>query len=459
MSSHIRVRFAPSPTGHLHVGNARAAIFNYLLARANGGSNLLRIEDTDTARSKDEYTESIMATLDWLGIDFDEKPVFQSGNLEKHKKIVETFLEEGKAYKCYCSVEELESLREKSQEAAFKYPGTCRNLENKSGVGFVVRFKLENLPAYLEFEDLIKGKISIESSVLDDFVIIKSDGIPTYNFAVVADDVEMEITHVVRGEDHIINTFRQNLIYQALGKIAPSFAHTSMILGPNGERLSKRHGATSVVDFKEQGILPQALLNYLVRLGWSHGDEEVFSKEQLCKIFTLEAVGTKNAIFDIAKLNWLNSVYLKELDFESFVARLSEINKANLDNFKDTDKTRRLFDLYKPRATDLLDLLSQIKETENFAANLNTKDVASLSIEAQSCVQAFLETAVKLNITTAAQLQELGTGLVKERNIKFPELAKPLRFLLCGKEQGASAFALAEIFGKEYFIKILNLLN
>jgi len=465
----VRVRFAPSPTGHLHVGGARQAIFNWLFAKANGGKFLLRIEDTDRERSKDEYTRSIVSAMQWLGLTIDEEIMIQSHNIDYHNKVAHDLIEQGRAYKCYCSIDELALLRESSSAVAFKYPGTCRSLtqvdhQQKAGQPYVIRFLLPKMPRHLDFKDLIKGDVSIESTILDDFVIIKSDLVSTYNFAVVLDDLKMQITHVLRGEDHIINTFRQILLYQALNEAIPLFGHASMILGPNGERLSKRHGATSVIDYKKMGILPEALFNYLVRLGWSHGDQEVFSREELIKIFSIDGIGTKNGIFDIAKLNWLNTVYLKALQPAAFLEMLSQIDpeSANFFNasFSASIKTTvfsKLLELYKPRSTTLLDLAQQLKTCISTHNNPEVNFVRSLSPDVSSLLKDFIQKAVVMPLFSAENLQNLSKQLVLLHGKKLPDLAKPLRYILSGYFEGASTFELCEIFGAEHLKTIFNL--
>jgi len=328
--SDLRVRFAPSPTGYLHIGGARTALFNYLLARQQQGVFILRIEDTDVERSTQESTDAILQAMEWLGLDYDEGPYFQSDRFDLYRAKIEQLLLEGKAYRCYCSAEELEKKRETALASGGKlgYDGTCRNRKDPpADAPFVVRFRTPQVGATL-FDDRIKGPISFNNEDLDDLIIQRTDGTPTYNFVVVVDDAEMRISLVIRGDDHINNTPRQIHIYQALGAPVPEFAHVPMILGADKKRLSKRHGATSVMAYREMGYLPEALVNYLVRLGWSHGDQEIFTKQELIEKFTLANVGRAAGVFNPDKLLWLNEHYIKTGDRERLGSLLAEILAA-----------------------------------------------------------------------------------------------------------------------------------
>jgi len=315
--SEVRLRFAPSPTGFLHVGGARTALFNWLLARKAHGKFILRIEDTDVARSTQESVDAILQGMTWLGLDWDEGPFYQSDNFPLYKEQVQRLLSEGKAYKCYCSAEELTAKREQALKDGGKpkYDGTCRDLApvEDDGRPYVIRFKAPQ-EGTTSWVDAIKGTISFENNELDDLIIQRTDGTPTYNFVVVIDDVSMGITTVIRGDDHVNNTPRQILLYQALGSPVPTFAHVPMILGADKARLSKRHGATSVMAYRDMGFLPEAMVNYLVRLGWSYGDEEIFTLEDLIQKFAIENVGRSAGVFNTEKLLWLNAHYIKNGD-------------------------------------------------------------------------------------------------------------------------------------------------
>ena len=322
--SEVRLRFAPSPTGYLHIGGARTALFNWLQARKEGGKFILRIEDTDVARSTQESVDAILEGMKWLGLNWDEGPYFQSEQFPVYREHVGKLLAAGKAYRCYCAPEELEAKREQAMKDGRKpkYDGTCRNLAaDLADRPHAVRFKAPQ-EGVTAFDDLIKGRISFSNDELDDLIIQRSDGTPTYNFTVVIDDATMDITTVIRGDDHINNTPRQILLYEALGHPVPRFAHVPMILGADKARLSKRHGATSVMAYRDMGFLPEAMVNYLVRLGWSHGDQEIFTPQELIEMFAIEDVGKSAGVFNPDKLLWLNAHYIKSADPERLAALL-----------------------------------------------------------------------------------------------------------------------------------------
>jgi glutamyl-tRNA synthetase len=322
--SDLRVRFAPSPTGFLHVGGARTALFNWLLARKSGGTFILRIEDTDVERSTRESVDAILDGMKWLGLDWDEGPFYQSDCFPLYKEYVQKLLDAGKAYRCYCSADELNAKRELAMQEGRKpkYDGTCRDLTGgPADQPYVVRFRAPQSGA-TSFDDLIKGTITFPNDELDDLIIQRTDGTPTYNFCVVIDDATMRVTTVIRGDDHVNNTPRQVQLYEALGFPVPRFAHVPMILGADKARLSKRHGATSVMDYRDMGYLPEALLNYLVRLGWSHGDDEIFSRDEMVQKFDIGGVGRSASVFNNEKLNWLNAHYIKNEDPERLAVLL-----------------------------------------------------------------------------------------------------------------------------------------
>ncbi len=314
-SAHLRTRFAPSPTGYLHIGGARTALFNFLFARHHGGTFVLRIEDTDRERSTDASIDAILTSLRWLEIDWDEGPFFQSKRTAAYVAAVERLLREGKAYPCYCSSALLDEKRKAALAAGRKpaYDGTCRDLAPRAGdQPHVVRFRGPK-EGETVIDDLVKGRVVFQNDELDDLILLRTDGSPTYNFCVVVDDVEMRISHVIRGDDHLANTPRQILLYQALGAPLPAFGHVPLILGPDKTRLSKRHGAMAVTAYRDMGFLPDAVVNYLVRLGWSHGDQEIFSRAELVEKFTIDGVGKSAGVFDVEKMLWLNGHYLRQL--------------------------------------------------------------------------------------------------------------------------------------------------
>ena len=321
----IRTRFAPSPTGYLHIGGARTALFSWLYARHFGGTFILRIEDTDLERSTPESIQAIMDGMEWLQLDYDEGPFYQMQRMDRYREVIQQLLSSGHAYRCYCSRERLDELRAEQQATKQKprYDGHCRDCADQgSDQPHVIRFK-NPLAGEVTFDDLVRGPITVANAELDDLIIARSDGTPTYNFTVVVDDWDMQITHVIRGDDHINNTPRQINILKALGAELPLYAHVPMILGGDGKRLSKRHGAVSVMQYHEEGYLPEALLNYLLRLGWSHGDQEVFSREQMIELFNLDSVNRSPAAFNQDKLQWLNQHYLKTEDPATLVKPFS----------------------------------------------------------------------------------------------------------------------------------------
>ncbi len=311
----VVTRFAPSPTGYLHVGGARTALYSWLLAKRQGGQFVLRIEDTDIERSTEEAKQAILDGMQWLGLNWDTGPIYQTDRFDRYKELIQQLLDNGQAYKCFMSSEELDAIREEQKAKGEKprYPGTWRDrTDHPEGQPFVIRFKNPQ-EGKVVFDDHVRGKIEISNSEMDDLVIQRTDGTPTYNFCVVVDDWDMGITHVVRGEDHINNTPRQINILKALGAPVPEYAHVSMILGDDGKKLSKRHGAVSVMQYRDDGFLPQALINYLVRLGWSHGDQEIFSVDEMIELFSVDAIGQSASAFNTEKLIWLNQHYIKSL--------------------------------------------------------------------------------------------------------------------------------------------------
>jgi len=325
----VRVRFAPSPTGDLHVGSARSALFNYLYARAKKGVYILRIEDTDEERNKEEAVRGILGGFDWLGMKPDEGPFFQSDRKALYRERAEKLLESGGAYKCVCTIEELDARR-KAAEAAkrpYRYERTCRGKTVPDGVPFVLRAKLPE-DGDLVFKDRILGEIRTSNKELDDFVVLRANGNAIYNFCVVVDDIDMRITHVIRGNDHVANTPKQIHLYRLMGAEPPEFAHIPMIHGPDGKKLSKRHGPVGILAWRDQGFLPEAMLSYLARLGWSHGDQEEFTREELERLFDLDAVNSSAAVFDVKKLEWVNGRLLRRLPAEDVAARLRPILEA-----------------------------------------------------------------------------------------------------------------------------------
>jgi len=451
--SQVRLRFAPSPTGYLHVGGARTALFNWLLARKQQGTFILRIEDTDVARSTQESVDAILQGMSWLGLDWDEGPFYQSENFPLYKQYVDKLLAEGKAYKCYCSAEELEAKREKAMKEGGKpkYDGTCRELppQPDDGRPYVVRFKAPQEGA-TSWNDLIKGRISFENGELDDLIIQRTDGTPTYNFVVVIDDATMGITTVIRGDDHVNNTPRQILLYEALGVPVPSFAHVPMILGADKARLSKRHGATSVMAYRDMGFLPEAMVNYLVRLGWSHGDEEIFSLDDLVQKFSIENVGRSASVFNQEKLLWLNAHYIKTGDpvrlAELVTPFLSErgVNPAEGPDLVAVVKT------LQERAKTMLELAdgavfyyrSELEYDEKGVAKFYNEQTPALLRELMAKLEALPELGVEA-------IEGVFKALCEEKGIKLGQVGPAVRLALSGTTASPGIYEMIEVFGKE----------
>lgn len=454
--SEVITRFAPSPTGHLHLGGARTAIFNWLLARHFGGKFFLRIEDTDLLRSRQEYTDSILASMKWLGLDWEGEPVYQTDRTDLYNQYVDKLLESGNAYWCSCTPEEVERMREKARQENRKprYDGHCRNLGLGPAEGSCVRLKIPDT-GKIVFDDMVKGRIAVDVSELDDMVIRRADGMPTYNMAVVVDDHEMGVTHVLRGDDHVSNTPRQILIYQALGLPVPTFGHVPMILGPDRQKLSKRHGARAVIEYEKDGMLPQALVSYLARLGWSHGDQELFSMEELKRFFNGDNLNPASAAFDPVKLEWCDSQFLRKTPLESLAqAVIPFLQKAGL--LKDSreisqEKLEALCAMFRERATNLKGLAEAMRPLLITADSLeyNPKDAAK-HFTPQG--KAHLENLKKLLIAADFQAEPLNDVLntyVAENNLKFRDVAPPLRTALLGFMGGSHLNETMALMGRE----------
>jgi len=436
--SDLRVRFAPSPTGYLHVGGARTALFNWLYARHFGGTFILRIEDTDTERSTQQSVDAILQGMEWLGLDWDEGPFYQTDNFPLYKQHVQKLLDDGKAYRCWCSQEELEAKREAAMAEGRKpkYDGTCRHRQDQPlDQPFVIRFKAPE-EGETEFSDLIKGRIAFPNAELDDLIISRTDGTPTYNFCVVIDDALMRISHVIRGDDHVNNTPRQIQLYQALGYPVPIFAHVPMILGSDKARLSKRHGATSVIAYRDMGYLPEALNNYLVRLGWSHGDDEIFSREEMTQKFDIAHVGRSPSVFNPEKLNWLNAHYIKQ----SEPARLAELLKPHL-------ASRGVTDTGSPALSGVISTLQERAQTLEemaeralfyYQAPTSYDEAALAKFDKPHLAAVFTKVAAKLTAAQpadAAAVDALFKELCAEHSWKMPQVGQPVRVALSGSTQ------------------------
>ena len=428
----IRTRFAPSPTGYLHIGGARTALFSWAYARRHGGKFILRIEDTDLERSTQESVAAILDGLRWLGLDWDEGPIFQMRRLQRYEEVADQLIATGHAYRCWMTREELDLLRREQVSRGEKprYDGRWRperGLVPPTDRPPVVRFRTPE-EGSVGWNDLVKGLIEFPNAELDDLVLLRADGVPTYNFGVVVDDLDMEITHVIRGDDHVNNTPRQIHIYQALKLGVPLFAHVPMILGADGERLSKRHGATSVVEYREMGILPEALVNYLARLGWSHGDEEIFSREQLVEWFDLAHVSRSAAQFNPEKLSWLNQQYMKHAPDERLAA-LTGLPPA-------------VVALLKDRAHSLAQLADEAKVFSFYPELPPAVEFHRGSFE---LLRSKLTTITWERAAIGAAIKDV----VKASGLKMPAIAMPLRKMVTGREQTPPIDAVLELLGRE----------
>ena len=446
----IRTRFAPSPTGYLHIGGARTALFSWAYARRHGGRFVLRIEDTDLERSTPESVRAILDAMDWLGLNYDEGPHYQTARMARYAEVIEQLLAEGKAYRCYCSKEELEAMREQQRAAGLKprYDGRWRDSQETppAGIDPVIRFK-NPLDGAVIIDDLIKGSVIIQNSELDDLIIARADGTPTYNFCVVVDDWDMQITHVIRGDDHLNNTPRQINILKALGAKVPQYAHVPMILGADGERLSKRHGAVSVMQYADDGYLPEALLNYLARLSWSHGDEEVFSLDQFVEWFDVNDVAGSPAKFNPEKLLWLNQHYIKQSSNERLASLLAPRLQAADITFRNGPQLEEVIELLKERATTLNDFVDMVRYF--YHAPVISAELADLYLTAhQSALLSAAREALSAVHWDKAAIAAGLKSVVAAQGAKFPALAMPLRVALTGSTQTPSIDATIELLGQ-----------
>lgn len=451
----VRTRFAPSPTGFLHIGGARTALFSWAYAKKHGGQFILRIEDTDVERSTPEAVQAIFDGMEWLGLSHDEGPFYQMQRMETYKKHIDQLLASGHAYYCYSSKDELDAMREHQRQQGLKprYDGKWRPEEGKTlpevpaGVPRVIRFKNPK-EGVVSWDDLVKGKIEIANAELDDLVIARGDGTPTYNFCVVVDDWEMGITQVIRGDDHVNNTPRQINLLNALGAAIPQYAHLSMILGDDGQKLSKRHGAVSVMQYCDDGYLPEAILNYLARLGWSHGDDEVFDLQQFCAWFDLDHITPSAAQFNTEKLNWLNAHYIKAADLDVLSAditqRLAKLNVA----VQAEPPIKNVLELYRERANNLNQLAADIAYFYEVPEAKSADVEKHITPEIKPVMEA-LHQKLKETTWTAELIQEVISGAVKENSLKFPKVAMPLRVMLAGIAQSPSIDQVMVILGKE----------
>ena len=451
-------RFAPSPTGFLHIGGARTALFNWAFARHHGGTFLLRIEDTDRARSTQEAIDAILDGMSWLGLDADDAPIYQHANAPRHIAIAEQLLADGHAYKCFCTAEEVEAMREKARAEGKppRYDGTWRDRdasEAPANAPFVVRFKAPQSGETV-IDDLVQGRIATANEQFDDLILLRSDGTPTYMLSVVVDDHDMAVTHIIRGDDHMTNAARQAQIYAALGWDVPQFAHIPLIHGPDGAKLSKRHGALGVEAYRNMGYLPEAMRNYLARLGWSHGDDEVFSTAQLIDWFGLEAIGKSPARFDTEKLDNVNAQHLNMADDAALVAEAIAINPALADF--ETQLTAAM-PLLKTRATRLPDIAADAA----FLAAQRPIDVDEklqkhLNEETRPHLQALATALEALDSWTSAEIETVIKAYMDENELKMGKLAPAFRASLVGNSQSPGIFDVLALLGKNEALQRLN---
>jgi glutamyl-tRNA synthetase len=454
----IRTRFAPSPTGFLHIGGARTALFNWLYARHVGGTFILRIEDTDQQRSTDESTQAILDAMVWLGLDWDEGPFFQAQRVDAHRAMVEKLIQEGKAYYCTCSPEVLEEKRKiaLAEGRKPKYDGACRKKNLKRSLNSVVRFRCPDVGSTV-VKDLVKGNIVFNNEELDDLIIERGDGYPTYNFAVVVDDADMQITHVIRGDDHVNNTPRQILLYEALGYEVPQFAHVPMILGSDKARLSKRHGATSVMAYKDMGYLPEALVNYLVRLGWAHGDQEIFGTDELIDLFSLDAVGKSPAVFNPEKLLWLNQHYIKSYSPDRLAEEMLPFWDKMGVSGPELSFARNIATDLRERAKTLVELAEGSRFY--FIDELTYEEEAArkfLTEEAAGHLEEIIHELPGLADYTKDGIETFLRDMSEKRNTKLKFIAQPLRVALTGKTVSPGIDDVMVTLGKERVLKKLR---
>ncbi|MBX9805763.1 MAG: glutamate--tRNA ligase [Alphaproteobacteria bacterium] len=458
----VITRFAPSPTGYLHIGSARTALFNWLYAKHMGGKFLLRIEDTDRARSTDEAIDAIFDSMSWLGLTWDEDPIFQFTRADRHAEVARQLLKEGKAYHCYCSPEELEQMREeaRAKNLPARYDGRWRDRapsEAPSGIPPVIRFKAPQ-EGETVIEDQVQGTVRLQNNQLDDMVLLRADGTPTYMLSVVIDDHDMDITHIIRGDDHLTNAFRQQHLYHAMSWEVPVFAHIPLIHGPDGAKLSKRHGALGADAYRDLGFLPEAMRNYLLRLGWAHGDDEVISTEQAIAWFDLPAIGRSPARFDVAKLTNLNAHYMREADdvrlVDLIMHPLSEVFKRTL-TAEERDRIVRGMPGLKQRAKTVVELIENARfyiERTPFDEKAETH----LSPDSLKMVAPVIARIKDLPEITEASTEGAVREIAESTGQKLGNLAQPLRVLLTGSTISPSIFEIMEVLGREETLKRLE---
>ena len=460
--SKVATRFAPSPTGPLHIGGIRTALFNWLYAKNNNGSFYLRIEDTDKERSKDEYKEQITKSLKWIGVENDGDEYIQSKKIEDHIKIANILLEKGFAYKCYCSTEEIEEqkLRAKQKKIPYIYDRKWRDkpeTEAPKDINPVIRFK-SKIEGNSILKDLVQGDVEIENSTIEDFIILRNDGSPTYNLSACVDDHQMNVTHIIRGDDHKINTFKQMQIYIAMNWELPSFAHIPLIHTTEGKKLSKRDKASTLDDYSKIGIMPQALRNYLLRLGWSYKDKEIFTKEESIKYFNLEGIGKSPSKLDMSRILSMNEHYIKSIDENDLYDQLSEYcesYKEKIPNEK-MAKVKSSLNFLKNKAKKLEDIYNNSKYIINDEVNFNQEDLKLIDENAKKIISDFLKEILKLDTFNRDKLEPIVQNLIKLNNTNFKGVGQPLRIMLIGSKFGPGIYDILTSLGKDEVIRRLD---
>ena len=456
----LTTRFAPSPTGFLHIGGLRTALYSYLYARKNGGKFLLRIEDTDLKRNSQEATIAIREAFNWCGLDYDGEVEYQSKRFDIYKKYIDQLLKDGKAYKCYTTQEELAQMRAEAEAKKLrpKYDGRYRDFTGTppQGIEPVIRIKAP-LDGVIEFTDGVKGYIKFNcEDILDDFIIARSDGSPTYNFCVVIDDALMGVTHIIRGDDHLSNTPKQIILYEALGFKIPEFFHVAMINGSDGAKLSKRHGATDVMEYKDMGYLPEALLNFLVRLGWSHGDDEIFSLHQMIELFDPYNLSKSASTYNQSKLEWLNSHYIKSLPFERLA---DDMLYFGLD-FRAIDKGHMLLDLLRERSKTLLELKNSALAIINRPTTYDQNAIKKFINDSNKILLDEFAKSLEFKEMDAKAIEKMTNEFLAKKDRKLKDLAQPIRIAITGNPVSPSIFEVIEIIGiNELKSRIQNFLN
>jgi len=455
----IRTRFAPSPTGYLHIGGARTALFSWLYARKHGGQFVLRIEDTDRERSTEASVNAILEGMTWMGLDYDEGPFYQTDRFDRYKEIIQMLMDNGHAYRCSCSKERLEKLREEQMAAKQKprYDGCCRHKDISADETHVIRFK-NPIEGSVVVNDLIRGKVVFQNSELDDLIIARTDDTPTYNLTVVVDDMDMEINHVIRGDDHLNNTPRQMNILKALGAEPPVYAHVPMILGEDGKRLSKRHGAVSVMQYHDEGFLPEALLNYLVRLGWSHGDQEIFSIDEMIEKFDLPGINKSASTFSPDKLMWLNQQYIKDSSAEHIAHHLSShLGKHDIDPSQH-EQLHDVISAQQDRAKTLIEMAEAsvffFKDFTEFDAAAAKKHLRPVAAEPLKVVQQAL---MLLEAWTPEAIHEQINLVAEQLDVKMGKIGMPLRVAVCGQGNSPDINVTVHLIGKDKCIERINM--